>query len=91
MDFSKLNLEFANMQTTISKYNKIISSINIKIKENIKNINKYETKIKNTKDKLEKELVHIYVASMKKENEFLDSLIKEAQMDEREKGNIKSV
>ena len=50
MDFSKLNIEFSNMQKTISKYTEIVLKVNNKIKENLKIIGKYETKIKNTKD-----------------------------------------
>ena len=34
MDFTKLNVEFANMQNTITKYNSLISEI----KKELKNI-----------------------------------------------------
>ena len=36
MDFTKLNLEFANMQKTVEDYNKISSSINARIKDNLR-------------------------------------------------------
>ena len=36
MDFSKLNIEFSNMQKTVSKYTEIVLKINNKIKENLK-------------------------------------------------------
>ena len=49
MDFSKLNLEFANMQKTVEDYNKIITLINMRIKDNLRTVSKYETKMKNTK------------------------------------------
>ena len=44
MDFTKLNTEFANMQTTIVKYHNVVSKIELKIKYNSKLISKYETK-----------------------------------------------
>ena len=68
MDFSKLNLEFANMQKTVEDYNK-----------------------KNTKNKLEKDLAHLYITSIKCETEFLESLVKEEKTNERESGNTKNV
>ena len=34
MDFTKLNTEFANMQTTIIKYHNVVSKIESKIKYN---------------------------------------------------------
>ena len=49
MDFTKLNVEFANMQNTITKYNCILTEIRNRIKNNSRDINKFETKIKNTK------------------------------------------
>ncbi len=91
MDFTKLNLEFANMQKTVEDYNKMSSSINARIKDNLRIISKYETKIKNTKNKLEKDLGRLYITSIKCENEFLESLVKEEKSDERESGNTKSV
>lgn len=63
MDFSKLNLEFANMQKTVEDYNKIITLINMRIKDNLRTVSKYETKMKNTKNKLEKDLAHLYITS----------------------------
>ena len=75
MDFSKLNNEFNNMQKTVFKYNEIILKINNKIKENLKIISKYETKIKNNKDSFEKEVFHLYISSLKNENKFLESII----------------
>lgn len=91
MDFTKLNLEFANMQKTVEDYNKMSSSINARIKDNLRIISKYETKIKNTKNKLEKDLGRLYITSIKCETEFLESLVKEEKSDERESGNTKSV
>lgn len=91
MDFTKLNLEFANMQKTVEDYNKMSSSINARIKDNLRIISKYETKIKNTKNKLEKDLGRLYITSIKCENEFLESLVKEEKSDERESGNTKNV
>lgn len=83
MDFSKLNLEFANMQKSIEDYNKMVISINLKIKDNLKSISKYETKMKNTKNKFEKDLIHLYITSLKCETEFLESLVKEEKVDEK--------
>ena len=86
MDFSKLNIEFSNMQKTISTYTEIVLKVNNKIKENLKIIGKYETKIKNTKDNFEKELSHLYITSLKNENKFLESIInnnEEVSVDEK--------
>lgn len=91
MDFSKLNLEFANMQKTVEDYNKIITLINMRIKDNLRTVSKYETKMKNTKNKLEKDLSHLYITSIKCETEFLESLVKEEKTNERESGNTKNV
>ena len=44
MDFTKLNIEFANMQNIISKYNNLQNEIKNRIKIDLKDINKYETK-----------------------------------------------
>ena len=85
MDFSKLNVEFSNMQKTVTKYTEIIVLVNLKVKDNLKSISKYETKMKNTKNKIEKDIDHLYITMLKCENEFLESLVKE-QEDKNEKG-----
>ena len=77
MDFTKLNVEFANMQNTITKYNNILNEIKNRIKNNLRDISKYETKIKNTKNNLEKECYKILVISLKNETTFLENIIKE--------------
>ena len=71
MDFQKLNIEFSNMQVMITKYNKLLLDINNKIKNNIKDINKYETRLKNTKNNLEKESYKLIIVSLKNETNFL--------------------
>ena len=38
MDFTKLNVEFANMQNTITKYNNILNEIKNRIKNNLRDI-----------------------------------------------------
>ena len=40
MDFTKLNIEFANMQNTITNYNNIQNEIKNRIKNNLKDISK---------------------------------------------------
>ena len=90
MDFSKLNLEFANMQETIKNYNKIILRINCRIKDNIRSINKMETKVKGNKDKLIKYLANVYIESIKCENDFLNDLIKGDENDGKS-GNTKTI
>ncbi len=75
MDFSKLNLEFANMQNTISKYNEIILNIKNKVKNNEKEISKLETKIKNTKNTIEKDCNRLLLDVLKNENTFFESII----------------
>lgn len=91
MDFTKLNVEFANMQNTITKYNNLLFEIKNRIKNNVRDISKYETKIKNTKNALEKESYKILVISLKNETIFLESLIKEEENNERESGTTKTV
>lgn len=91
MNFSKLNLEFANMQNTITKYNSLITEIKNRIKNNSRDINKYETKIKNTKNNLEKESYKILIISLKNETSFLENIIKEEDTNVQGSGNTKSV
>ena len=67
MDFSKLNIEFNNMQVIITKYNEILSLV--------------KSKIKNTKNPIEKESYKIVIVSLKDENVFLENLIKEDNKD----------
>ena len=75
MDFSKLNIEFSNMQNTITKYNEMVNCIKQKIKNNDKEISKYETKVKNTKNILEKDIHKLLLDSIKNENIFLKQLV----------------
>lgn len=75
MDFSKLNLEFANMQNIINKYNDIILNIKNKLKANEKDISKLETKIKNTKNIIEKDCYKLLLDSLKNENTFFEKII----------------
>ena len=77
MDFQKLNIEFSNMQNMITKYNELLLEIKYRIKNNLKEISKYETKIKNTKNNLEKECYKILLISLKNETTFLENIIKE--------------
>lgn len=88
MDFSKLNIEFANMQSIIEKYNKLIFDINQKIRFNEKEISKYETKIKNTKNEIEKELYKIIVIRLNEEKIYLKCLIKENVNNEKQSNNV---
>lgn len=84
MDFSKLNIEFSNMQKTIIKYNEMNNKINQKIKNNDKHISQYETKIKNTKIIIEKDIYRILLDSIKNENVFLKQLVEsEEKKDEK--------
>ena len=75
MDFSKLNVEFSNMQNTITKYNEIVIDIKQKIKNNDKDISKYEIKIKNIKNIVEKDVSKLILDILKSENIFLKQLI----------------
>ena len=88
MDFSKLNIEFANMQSIIEKYNKLIFDINQKIRFNEKEISKYDTKIKNTKNEIEKELYKIIVIRLNEEKTYLECLIKENVNNEKQSNNV---
>lgn len=84
MDFSKLNIEFSNMQNTITKYNEIIICIKQRIKNNDKDISKYETKIKNIKNIVEKDINKLILDILKNENIFLKQLIEsEDKKDEK--------
>ena len=81
MDFSKLNVEFSNMQNTITKYNEIVIDIKQKIKNNDKDISKYEIKIKNIKNIVEKDVSKLILDILKSENIFLNYMcIKEELM-----------
>lgn len=77
MDFSKLNIEFNNMQNIIAKYNILQQEIKNKIKNNLKDISRYETKLKNTKNKIEISISNLFITMLKDENEFLESLEKD--------------
>lgn len=85
MDFSKLNSEFANMQVIIGKYNNIVNEINNRIRNNQRDISRFETKIKNTKDIIEKDLYKVYIDSIKNENIFIQGLIKCDDKNDKEK------
>lgn len=85
MDFSKLNSEFANMQVIIGKYNNIVNEINNRIRNNQRDISRFETKIKNTKDIIEKDLYKLYIDSIKNENIFIQGLIKCDDKNDKEK------
>ncbi|MDY5058898.1 MAG: hypothetical protein SPF04_05480 [Bacilli bacterium] len=91
MDFTKLNVEFANMQNTITKYNNLVNEIKNRIRNNSRDISKYETRIKNTKSNLEKESLKMLVISLKNETTFLESIIKEEETNERESGTTKTI
>lgn len=91
MDFTKLNVEFANMQNTITKYNNLVNEIKNRIRNNSRDISKYETRMKNTKSNLEKESLKMLVISLKNETTFLESIIKEEETNERESGTTKTV
>ncbi len=84
MDFSKLNIEFSNMQNTITKYNEIVICIKQRIKSNDKDIIKYETKIKNIKNIVEKDINKLMLDILKNENIFLKQLVEsEEKKDEK--------
>ena len=85
MDFTKLNNEFANMQRIISKYNSLQNEIKNRIKINLRDINKYETKVKNSKNTMEKECYKIMIISLKQETTFLENIIKESVDNDNEK------
>lgn len=91
MDFTKLNVEFANMQNTINKYNNLLTEIKNRIRNNSRDISKYETRIKNTKNNLEKESYKILVIALKNETSFLENIIKEDEKDEQGTGATKTI
>lgn len=75
MNFEKINIEFSNMQRTILEYNNILLEIRNRIKNNYKDINKYEIKCKSTNNLLEKECYKLMISSIKNETLFLENLI----------------
>ena len=91
MDFQKLNIEFSNMQSMINKYNVLLGNIKNKIKIDSKELLKYETKIKNTKNNIEKECYKIMSISLKDEIAFLNDLIKEEDVNGNESKSNKNV
>lgn len=82
MDFTKLNLEFNNMQNIINKYNKMQNIIRNRIKNNQKEINKLESKANCAKNSIEKESYKFIIVSIKNEIEFLEKILMEEQKDE---------
>lgn len=82
MDFTKLNLEFNNMQNIINKYNKMQNIIRNRIKNNQKEINKLESKVNCAKNSIEKESYKFIIVSIKNEIEFLEKILMEEQKDE---------
>lgn len=91
MDFSKLNLEFNNMQVIITKYNEMQLMIRNRIKSNNKEISKFDNKIKNTKNSLEKESYKLVILAFKNENMFLEDLLKEEANNGQKPGVIKTI
>ena len=75
MNFEKINIEFSNMQRTILEYNQILSEIRNRIKNNYKDINKYEIKFKSTNNLFEKECYKLMISSIKNETLCLEKLI----------------
>lgn len=89
MDFTKLNLEFNNMQNIINKYNKMQNIIRNRIKNNQKEINKLESKVNCAKNSIEKESYKFIIVSIKNEIEFLEKILMEEQKDEsRQKDQV---
>lgn len=83
MDFSKLNLEFSNMQKIVSNYNEILNKINCKIKNNLKLISKYKSKTNGIKNVIEKDINNLHITILKEEIDFLNELIKEEIQNEK--------
>lgn len=75
MDLSKLNIEFSNMQNIITKYNTMVNCIKCEIKKNDKDISKYEVKIKNNKNVIERDICSLMLDICKNQNIFLNQLI----------------
>ena len=84
MDFSKLNLEFTNMQETVKKYNKMVLFIQVKIKDNERIIGKYKTKAKSLKNKLEKDLATFYIKTLEYENDLLNLILADDEVDKKQ-------
>jgi len=85
MDFSKFNNEFMNMQTMIIKYNNQVNEIKLRIKNNTKEINRYEAKIKATKNIVEKDLYKTLIDMYKNENKFLFTLVESEVVKDEQK------
>lgn len=88
MDFSKLNIEFSNMQKIICNHNIQINEIKQKIKFNQKEISKNDIRIKNTKNNIEKYIYKILIEQIKNENLFLQKLL-DVEIDKVEESNTK--
>ena len=69
----------------------LIKSVVIKnrIKYNLKEIGKYDTKIKGSKNVVEKSLYKTMAESIKQENKFLESLV-ESEVEKNEKTDSKN-
>lgn len=87
MDFTKLNIEFANMQNKINEYNNLVALINNKIRDISKEIGKYDTKLKNTNSIIEKDFFSMMLNILKEEQNFLESLIVKETKDTKKKSS----
>ena len=87
MDFTKLNIEFANMQNKINEYNNLVVLINNKIRDISKEIGKYDTKLKNTNNIIENDFFSMMLNILKEEQTFLESLIVKENKDTKKKSS----
>lgn len=71
MDFSKLNMEFFNIQKKLEKYDKQLDIVLLEIKKLEKEIVKIETKIKQTKSNVEKWQNKLILEFKKEQLDFL--------------------
>ncbi len=71
MDFTKLNLEFSNIQLKLEKYDKQLGIVLNEIKKLEKDIGKLETKLEQTKVQTEKCQYKLIIEFKKEQVNFL--------------------
>lgn len=83
MDFSKLNLEFNNIQKKMELYDIQFNKVLLKIKQLEKEIKKMETKITQAKSLVDKSLYTFFIEIKKEQLAFLtDTFLNDSKVGE---------
>ena len=89
MDFSKLNIEFSNIQLKLEEYDRQLDIVLKKIKSLRKEISKIESKIKQTNKLTEKYQYQLILEFKKEQLSFLCKTFESpTKLDEKEKIDV---